>query len=222
LTNNSKTSGKQLDYTPGSKNAKKVFGADDTFTPTSEYLSRLCKKNSAISPSKSSVKQVAEFRHLSNTVISERTATNHHEFENRPDVIKRKESDSLVDDSTMCKVEEVNYCSTVRHPSVNGTCEPINIRADSKLQSSSTKPKMPRALSVDVTAKRSPNLRTRTSDDLNNLRRRRGPRPSLFGRPYPRSLFNLIERLLDLNPNTRISAAEALKHPFLQGARINS
>ncbi|KAA0194687.1 hypothetical protein HAZT_HAZT001600 [Hyalella azteca] len=62
----------------------------------------------------------------------------------------------------------------------------------------------------------------RACDDLNNLRRRRGPRPSLFGKPYPRSLFNLIERLLDLNPNTRISAAEALKHPFLQGARINS
>ncbi|XP_018024038.1 uncharacterized protein LOC108679822 [Hyalella azteca] len=223
LTNDSKTSGRQLDYTPGSKIAKNVSGANDTITPTSEYLSRLCKKNSAISPSKSSVKQVVELRRLSNTVISERTATNHHEFEDWPDGIKRKESDSLVNDSTMCKVEEVKYCSTVKQPSVNGTCEPINIRVDSKLQSSSTKPKMPRALSVDVTlAKSSPNFRTQACDDLNNLRRRRGPRPSLFGKPYPRSLFNLIERLLDLNPNTRISAAEALKHPFLQGARINS
>ncbi|PSN34353.1 Cell division cycle 7-related protein kinase [Blattella germanica] len=34
---------------------------------------------------------------------------------------------------------------------------------------------------------------------------------------YPSSAFHLLERLLDLNPETRITAAEALEHPFIKG-----
>jgi cell division control protein 7 len=34
---------------------------------------------------------------------------------------------------------------------------------------------------------------------------------------YPSSAYHLLERLLDLNPETRITAAEALEHPFVKG-----
>lgn len=34
---------------------------------------------------------------------------------------------------------------------------------------------------------------------------------------YPSSAYHLLERLLDLNPETRITASEALKHPFVNG-----
>lgn len=32
---------------------------------------------------------------------------------------------------------------------------------------------------------------------------------------FPVSAYNLLERLLDVNPSTRITAAQALNHPFL-------
>jgi len=35
--------------------------------------------------------------------------------------------------------------------------------------------------------------------------------------PMPDSAFHLLERCLDLNPSTRITALEALDHPFLCG-----
>ena len=44
--------------------------------------------------------------------------------------------------------------------------------------------------------------------------------PSQEGDPdtqYPGSVYHLLERLLDLNPETRITAAEALEHPFITG-----
>jgi cell division control protein 7 len=34
---------------------------------------------------------------------------------------------------------------------------------------------------------------------------------------YPSSAYHLLERLLDLNPETRITASEALEHPFVKG-----
>jgi cell division control protein 7 len=34
---------------------------------------------------------------------------------------------------------------------------------------------------------------------------------------YPISAYHLLERLLDLNPETRITASEALEHPFVKG-----
>jgi cell division control protein 7 len=34
---------------------------------------------------------------------------------------------------------------------------------------------------------------------------------------YPSSAYQLLERLLDLNPETRITASEALEHPFVKG-----
>lgn len=32
---------------------------------------------------------------------------------------------------------------------------------------------------------------------------------------FPKSAYDLLKRLLDLNPYTRISATEALEHPFI-------
>ena len=41
--------------------------------------------------------------------------------------------------------------------------------------------------------------------------------------PYPDSLYHLLIEFLDLNPFTRITAEEALKHPFIQVSfRCNS
>jgi cell division control protein 7 len=37
------------------------------------------------------------------------------------------------------------------------------------------------------------------------------------GMEYPSSAYHLLERLLDLNPETRITASEALEHPFVKG-----
>ena len=37
------------------------------------------------------------------------------------------------------------------------------------------------------------------------------------GTEYPSSAYHLLERLLDLNPETRITASEALEHPFVKG-----
>lgn len=34
---------------------------------------------------------------------------------------------------------------------------------------------------------------------------------------FPDSAFHLLKRLLDLDPTTRITAAEALEHPFILG-----
>jgi cell division control protein 7 len=34
---------------------------------------------------------------------------------------------------------------------------------------------------------------------------------------YPSSAYHLLQRLLDLNPETRITASEALEHPFVKG-----
>lgn len=46
-------------------------------------------------------------------------------------------------------------------------------------------------------------------------------RPPLFSGVYPPEFYDLMRRLLDVNPNTRISAEQALLHPFLRGARVN-
>ena len=35
--------------------------------------------------------------------------------------------------------------------------------------------------------------------------------------PYPKALFDLLEALLELDPSARITAADALKHPFFHG-----
>jgi len=40
--------------------------------------------------------------------------------------------------------------------------------------------------------------------------------------PYPDSLYHLLMELLDINPYTRITAEDALKHPFMQNVKLTS
>jgi len=46
-------------------------------------------------------------------------------------------------------------------------------------------------------------------------------RAPLYGGSYPAGLYALLTRLLELDPNRRISAEEALQHPSLAGAHIS-
>lgn len=66
----------------------------------------------------------------------------------------------------------------------------------------------------------SPSCTSKVGGDTASPNRRK--RPPLYAAPYPKSFYDLLGRLLDLYPASRISAEQALQHPFLEGARINS
>ncbi|KAF2363620.1 Protein kinase-like domain [Trinorchestia longiramus] len=205
-------------------------------TPTGEYLTRLCKKSKVLSALPSHVSA------YSNLIKNGKTSVKNHDnckpsSEKPNSRLNKRTSENILDstvlndnsmssaiDSVNLEVKEEVQCVEVTYPDLVGTDQKA-VKTD-KVPAFSvlpTTPKLPRALNKEfVLAKSSPGLRTQHSEDLPSHRRRRGQRPPLYNKPYPRDLYNLIERLLDLNPNTRISASAALKHPFLQGARINS
>ena len=66
---------------------------------------------------------------------------------------------------------------------------------------------------------RSPNSKSgRSPTDKNRLRKSRSPDDR--DRYFPDMAYDLLARLLELDPARRISAEEALKHPFLSDVRV--
>ncbi|XP_066992732.1 cell division cycle 7-related protein kinase [Anabrus simplex] len=92
-------------------------------------------------------------------------------------------------------------------------CERLRrLRKERKLQQTSGVPVPVRALPV------CPDCENPVEKDDGCLCRKPGSAPSVLRGEFPESAYDLLERLLDLNPETRITAAEALEHPFIVGS----
>ncbi|XP_071949250.1 cell division cycle 7-related protein kinase-like [Antedon mediterranea] len=107
---------------------------------------------------------------------------------------------TIVCSPTLPSLNLQNLCEQLRQGKTSPK-EPTTKKSPSIKKSPPTKKVSP------STRKTSPRLRSHVTTEGKNSRNAVGN--------FPDSAFNLLYRLLDLNPATRITAEEALRHPFL-------